>query len=150
MSYRADKQVLTAHRRTDGRTDTQTQATSIPEGQNWPRVTIHYALFIHAKHKVSTIYIIHPDWHVTGHYSPSLCKICTSLSNLLSHYLSPPTSPPPPPPPPDSTRWPRPHPVLTLTVVPQRASRHWIALCLTSPLQTLNNKPTVTSHDQTV
>ena len=29
----------------------------------------------------------------------------------------------------NSTRWPRPHPVLTLTVVPQRASRHWIALC---------------------
>ena len=27
------------HRRTDGHTDRQTQATTIPEGQNWPRVT---------------------------------------------------------------------------------------------------------------
>ena len=26
------------HRRTDGNTDRQTQATTIPEGQNWPRV----------------------------------------------------------------------------------------------------------------
>ena len=26
------------HRRTDGHTDRQTQATTIPEGQNWPRV----------------------------------------------------------------------------------------------------------------
>ena len=31
------------HTQTDGRTDThrQTQATTIPEGQNWPRVKIH-------------------------------------------------------------------------------------------------------------
>ena len=36
MSYRADKQVITAH--TDGRTHRQPQATTIPEGQNWPRV----------------------------------------------------------------------------------------------------------------
>ena len=36
MSYRADKQVIGAH--TDGHTDKQTQATTIPEGQNWPRV----------------------------------------------------------------------------------------------------------------
>ena len=36
MSYRADKQVITAH--TDGRTHRQTQPTTIPEGQNWPRV----------------------------------------------------------------------------------------------------------------
>ena len=27
------------HGRTDGRTHRQTQATTIPEGQNWPRVT---------------------------------------------------------------------------------------------------------------
>ena len=26
------------HRRTDGQTDRQTQATTIPEAQNWPRV----------------------------------------------------------------------------------------------------------------
>ena len=40
MSYRANKQVITAHMagRTDGRTHRQTQATTIPEGQNWPRV----------------------------------------------------------------------------------------------------------------
>ena len=36
MSYHADKKVLTAH--TDGHTDRQTQATTIPKGQNWPRV----------------------------------------------------------------------------------------------------------------
>ena len=29
------------HRRTDGHTDRQTQATTIPEGQNWPRVINH-------------------------------------------------------------------------------------------------------------
>ena len=40
MSYRADKQVITAH--TDGRTHRQTQATTIPEGQNWPRVMNKY------------------------------------------------------------------------------------------------------------
>ena len=34
MSYRADKQEITAH--TDGRTDGRTQ--TIPEGQNWPQV----------------------------------------------------------------------------------------------------------------
>ena len=48
MSYRADKKVLTAH--TDGHTDRQTQATTIPKGQNWPRVNIqqvpHTACFI--------------------------------------------------------------------------------------------------------
>ena len=32
MSYRADKLVI------DGHTDTHTQATTIPEGQNCPRV----------------------------------------------------------------------------------------------------------------
>ena len=36
MSYRADKHVVTAH--TNRHTDRQTQATAIPEGQNWPRV----------------------------------------------------------------------------------------------------------------
>ena len=36
MSYRVDKHVVTAH--TDGHTDRQTQATTIPEGQNWPQV----------------------------------------------------------------------------------------------------------------
>ena len=34
MSYRADKLVIDGH--TD--THTHTQATTIPEGQNWPRV----------------------------------------------------------------------------------------------------------------
>ena len=34
MSYRTDKQVIDTHTRTD----TQTQAMTIPEGQNWPRV----------------------------------------------------------------------------------------------------------------
>ena len=36
MSYRADKLVIDA--RTDTHIDRQTQATTIPEGQNWPRV----------------------------------------------------------------------------------------------------------------
>ena len=36
--YRADKHVIDAH--TDGHTDRQAQATTIPEGQNWPRVNI--------------------------------------------------------------------------------------------------------------
>ena len=36
MSYRADKHVITTH--ADGHTDRHTQATTIPEGQNWPRV----------------------------------------------------------------------------------------------------------------
>ena len=35
MSYRADKLVI------DGHTDTHTQATTIPEGQNWPRVKMN-------------------------------------------------------------------------------------------------------------
>ena len=35
-----DKQVIDTHTdtRTHGHTDTQTQATTIPEGQNWPQV----------------------------------------------------------------------------------------------------------------
>ena len=37
MSYRTDKLG-------DGRTDGQTQATTIPEGQNWPRVKRHSKL----------------------------------------------------------------------------------------------------------
>ena len=44
MSYRADKQVITAHimdGRADGRTHRQTPATTIPEGQNWPRVKMY-------------------------------------------------------------------------------------------------------------
>ena len=36
MSYRADKHTITAH--TDGHTDSEMQAMTIPEGQNWPRV----------------------------------------------------------------------------------------------------------------
>ena len=36
VSYRADKHVIDAH--PDGHTDRQTQATTIPESQNWPRV----------------------------------------------------------------------------------------------------------------
>ena len=36
MSYGTDKLVIDA--RTDTHTDRQTQATTIPEGQNWPRV----------------------------------------------------------------------------------------------------------------
>ena len=43
MSYCADKQVITAH--TDGQTHRQTQATTIPEGQNWPRVKTHLKMF---------------------------------------------------------------------------------------------------------
>ena len=44
MSYRADKpSAYRTHRRTDertdGHTDRQAQATTIPEGQKWPRVT---------------------------------------------------------------------------------------------------------------
>ena len=40
MSYRADKQVIDTHthRHADRWTDTQTQAMTIPEGQNWPRI----------------------------------------------------------------------------------------------------------------
>ena len=38
MSYRADKLVIDKH--THGHTDPQTQAMTIPEGQNWPRVKI--------------------------------------------------------------------------------------------------------------
>ena len=34
MSYGADKLGVNAH----GRTDRQTQATTIPEGQDWPRI----------------------------------------------------------------------------------------------------------------
>ena len=34
MSYRVEKLVI------DGHTDTHTQGTTIPEGQNWPRVKI--------------------------------------------------------------------------------------------------------------
>ena len=39
MSYRADKLVIDA--RTNGHTHRQTQATTIPEGQYWPRVKTH-------------------------------------------------------------------------------------------------------------
>ena len=40
MSYRADKLVIDTHTHihTHGHTDPQTQAMTIPEGQNWPRV----------------------------------------------------------------------------------------------------------------
>ena len=38
MSYRTDKLVIDGH--TDTQTHRHTQATTIPEGQNWPRVKI--------------------------------------------------------------------------------------------------------------
>ena len=38
MGYRAEKLVIDA--RTDGRAQRQTQATTKPEGQNWPRVKL--------------------------------------------------------------------------------------------------------------
>ena len=38
MSYRPDKLVIATHTHTHGHTDPQTQAMTIPEGQNWPRV----------------------------------------------------------------------------------------------------------------
>ena len=37
MSYGADKQVM-IHKHTDTWTDTQMQAMTIPEGQNWPHI----------------------------------------------------------------------------------------------------------------
>ena len=40
MSYRADKQVIATH--TQGHTDPQAQAITIPEGQNWQRVIQSY------------------------------------------------------------------------------------------------------------
>ena len=76
MSYRADKQVLTAHTdgRTDGHTDRQTQATTIPEGQNWPQVKIvHHintiwSLFIlfFCKNKFHLLHLISLTWPVTS------------------------------------------------------------------------------------
>ena len=36
MNYRTDKLMIDGH--TDTHTYTHTQATTIPEGQNWPRV----------------------------------------------------------------------------------------------------------------
>ena len=42
VEYHTDKHVIAAH--TDGRTDTQTdktQATKIPQGQNWPRIKMN-------------------------------------------------------------------------------------------------------------
>ena len=40
MSYRADKLVIDTQTHTDGHTDPQTQAMTIPEGQNRPQVKI--------------------------------------------------------------------------------------------------------------
>ena len=42
MSYRADKQVIDTHTLTDR----QTWDMTIPEGQNWPRVTSSWLLQI--------------------------------------------------------------------------------------------------------
>ena len=39
MSYRTDKLVIDGH--TDTHTHIHTQATTIPEGQNWPRVKMN-------------------------------------------------------------------------------------------------------------
>ena len=47
MSYRADKQVIDTH---TGHTNTQTQTTTIPEVQNWPRaIKIKYWLEMFTK-----------------------------------------------------------------------------------------------------
>ena len=43
MSYRTDKLMIDGH--TDTHTYTHTQATTIPEGQNWPRVKIEIHTF---------------------------------------------------------------------------------------------------------
>ena len=51
MSYRADKLWFDAH--TD--THTQTQETTIPEGQNWPRVKIGFHCMSHSRHAYLSI-----------------------------------------------------------------------------------------------
>ena len=59
MSYRADKLVIDT-RHTDRLTDTQMQATTIPEGQNWPRVKIRHFSFVFFLWlwKFSTIFLL--------------------------------------------------------------------------------------------
>ena len=70
MSYRADK---LGDGRTDRRTDGQTQATTIPGGQYWPRVNIlrltHYT----------------PHTHQTGHQSLRLTSQLPSVMVLMSY-----------------------------------------------------------------
>ena len=46
MSYRTDKLVIDGH--TDTHIHIHTQATTIPEGQNWPRVKMNNNIYVGA------------------------------------------------------------------------------------------------------
>ena len=64
------------HTRTHGHTDTQMQATTIPKGQNWPRVTIktHQTYIFRSRYaiilKIAWLTIYNRDWKKHN-------KICT-------------------------------------------------------------------------
>ena len=94
MSYRADKQVLTAHTdgRTDGHTDRQTQAMTIPEGQNWPRVIyiyIYTSLYWESLNPQKWFYFENAHWSRGLALSPTSCparismKTCDNISCSL-------------------------------------------------------------------
>ena len=78
MSYRADKHVVTAY--TDGHTDRQTQATTIPEGQNWPQVMIVNPLWTKKKLSFNAFGKI-------NHAMNTFCHVC-KIKHILSfiHY----------------------------------------------------------------
>ena len=71
MSYRSDKQVNTAH--TDGRTHRQTQATTIPEGQNWTRVKIMFGAGQARAHYLYYWLSIDADIDMYTRHNASMC-----------------------------------------------------------------------------
>ena len=84
MSYRVDKLVIDEH------TDTHTQATTIPEGQNWPRVIIIYKLIPWTDTSCAACKIVErwiPQNSIDDNKS-TLVQVMAWCRQATSHYLS--------------------------------------------------------------
>ena len=66
--------------RTDWRTDGQTQATTIPGGQNWPRVKIYFELSTSTVHciNIKLVFVKYSLFTITIGIHPS-CNLVTNL-----------------------------------------------------------------------
>ena len=83
MSYRVEKLVI------DGHTDTHTQATTIPEGQNWPRVIIIYKLIPWTDTSCAACKIVErwiPQNSIDD--KSTLVQVMAWCRQATSHYLS--------------------------------------------------------------
>ena len=72
------------HTQTDTHTDRQTQATTIPEGQNWPRVKMEHRALRFAEDNLRLIYCFF--YHYFFHFYYVVFCICLGIINTFGTY----------------------------------------------------------------